>query len=190
MLPAVFLDRDGVLIENRADYVRDWSQVVFLPNAISALSNFRNTNYKIVLVTNQSAVGRGLMSYEAAQEINHRLARVVEEKGGRLDAIYMCPHAPEEQCDCRKPKSGLFLQAARDLSLDLASSWMIGDAWTDLLAGQNANLRGSILIKTGRGIDQLQQPVPENLRNYHLAEDLSTALDSILRARHLSNTTG
>ena len=179
MLSAVFLDRDGVLIENRADYVRDWSQVVLLPDAINALSRFRSTNYKIVLVTNQSAVGRGLISLHSADEINQRLGKIVEEKGGRLDAIYMCPHAPEDHCDCRKPRSGLILQAARELSLDLTSSWMIGDAWSDLLAGQNANLRGVILVKTGRGMNQLQQPKPENLREHLVVDDLSAALESI-----------
>lgn len=179
MFPAVFLDRDGVLIENRADYVRDWSQVVLLPNTISALSKFRNAAYKIILVTNQSAVGRGLISIETAEEINQKLARVIQSNGGRIDAIYMCPHAPDDHCECRKPKSGLFLQAARDLSLDLNSSWMIGDAWSDLLAGQAAYLRGVILVKTGRGENQLQQPKPENLKSYFVFDDLSDALDSI-----------
>jgi len=185
MFPAVFLDRDGVIIENRADYVRDWSQVVVLPEAISALSRFRNAQYKIVLVTNQSAVGRGLLTLRIAEEINHELVRVIEENGGRLDAVYLCPHAPEDQCNCRKPRSGLFLQAARDLSLDLASSWMIGDAWSDLLAGQNANLRGVILVKTGRGTNQLQQAKPENLRDYLVVDDLASALDSITKADRL-----
>ncbi|MFT3893184.1 MAG: HAD family hydrolase [Anaerolineales bacterium] len=180
MFPAIFLDRDGVIIENRADYVRDWSQVVLLPEAVDALSRFRNTQYKIVLVTNQSAVGRGLISLKTAEEINQRLARVIEEHGGRLDAVYMCPHAPNDQCDCRKPQAGLFLQAAHDLSLDLNSSWMVGDAWSDLLAGQNANLQGLILVKTGRGVDQLQQPKPENLREYLVLDDLSSALASII----------
>ena len=181
MFPAVFLDRDGVIIENRSDYVRDWSQVELLPEAIHALSRFRKEQYKTVLVTNQSAVGRGLITLETAEDINRRLARVIEENGGKLDAIYMCPHAPEDQCDCRKPRTGLFLQAAHDLSLDLGSSWMVGDAWSDLLAGQNANLRGVILVKTGRGIDQLQQAKPENLRDFLIKENLSSALDSITK---------
>jgi D-glycero-D-manno-heptose 1,7-bisphosphate phosphatase len=182
MFPAIFLDRDGVIIENRADYVRDWSQVVLLPEAVNALSRFRNTQYKIILVTNQSAVGRGLISLDTAEEINQRLVRVIEEHGGRLDAVYMCPHAPNDQCDCRKPQAGLFLRAAHDLSLDLKSSWMVGDAWSDLLAGQNANVRGVILVKTGRGTDQLQQPKPENLKEYLVLDDLSSALTSITNA--------
>lgn len=179
MFPAVFLDRDGVLIENRADYIRDWSQVTLLPNVITALSNFRNSKYKIVLVTNQSAVGRGLISLNTAQEINHKLTRMIKEKGGRIDATYMCPHAPDAQCDCRKPRSGLILQAAHDLSLDLASSWMIGDAWSDLLAGQGAKVQGVILVKTGRGTEQLLQPKPDNLKDYLVFDDLSGALGSI-----------
>jgi D-glycero-D-manno-heptose 1,7-bisphosphate phosphatase len=183
MFPAVFLDRDGVLIENRSDYVRDWSQVDLLPKTITALSGFRNTRYKIIIVTNQSAVGRGLISLETAEEINHRLARVIEENGGRIDATYMCPHAPEDQCECRKPRSGLFLRAARDLSLDLASSWMIGDAWSDLLAGQAAKLQGVILVKTGRGTQQLLQPKPESLRNFLIFNDLFDALGSINKPR-------
>ncbi len=179
MFPAVFLDRDGVIIENRSDYVRDWSQVVLLPDAMTALSKFQNTKYKVVLVTNQSAVGRGLISPETADEINRRLAGEIVKSGGRIDAIYMCPHAPEDQCDCRKPRSGLFLRAADELSLDLNSSWMIGDAWSDLLAGQGANLRGLILVKTGRGADQLLQVKPENLKSYLVADNLSAALNII-----------
>jgi D-glycero-D-manno-heptose 1,7-bisphosphate phosphatase len=179
MFPAVFLDRDGVIIENRADYIRDWSQVVFLPNAIQAISTFQNTKYKIVLVTNQSAVGRGLITLKTAEEINHKLAKVIQENDGRVDAIYMCPHAPGDLCDCRKPLPGLFMQAAHALSLDLKASWMVGDAWSDLVAGQNANLRGVILVKTGRGMDQLQQPKPENLKDYLVFDDLASALDLI-----------
>jgi histidinol-phosphate phosphatase family protein len=179
MFPAVFLDRDGVLIENRADYVRDWSQVTILPKTITALANFRNTKYKIVLVTNQSGIGRGLISLKTVQEINDQLVNAIEGNGGRIDGVYMCPHTPEDQCDCRKPRSGLLLQAARELSLDLGSSWMVGDAWSDLLAGQAANLKGVILVKTGRGADQLLQPKPEFLKGFVVVDDLSDALDSI-----------
>ena len=179
MQPAVFLDRDGVLIENREDYVRDWSQVVFLPKAITALQKFGSAGYKLVLVTNQSAVGRGLMSLETANEINNKLVKVVEDRGGRLDAVYMCPHAPSDNCDCRKPRQGLFLHASRDLSLDLKSSWMIGDAWSDLLAGQEAGLRGMVMVKTGRGANQLQLPKPEKLNEFIVVGDLSEALTLI-----------
>jgi D-glycero-D-manno-heptose 1,7-bisphosphate phosphatase len=180
MFPAIFLDRDGVLIENRSDYVRDWSQVFFFPEAIQALSNSKLKNYKIVIVTNQSAVGRGIISLEAANEINTRLVRSIHNLGSRVDAVYLCPHGPNDGCDCRKPRSGLLLQAAKELSLDLKRSWMIGDAWSDIQAGQAAGVRGAIIVKTGRGLDQLSLLRPANITDFTVCDDLPQALEIIL----------
>jgi D-glycero-D-manno-heptose 1,7-bisphosphate phosphatase len=179
MFPAILLDRDGVLIENRSDYVRDWSQVKILPEAIRALTLSQIKNYKIVIVTNQSAVGRGLISLESATEINRRLVNLIHHQGGQVDGVFMCPHKPDDGCFCRKPKPGLLLQAAKELSLDLRRSWMIGDAWSDVLAGQTAGVRQSILLKTGRGGEQLLQPRPENIVNQLIFDNLALALDTI-----------
>jgi D-glycero-D-manno-heptose 1,7-bisphosphate phosphatase len=180
MYPAIFLDRDGVLIENRSDYVRDWSQVKIFPEAISALSFPAIRNYKIVVVTNQSAIGRGLISQQTADDINSRLVSLVHCHGGQLDAVYMCPHKPEDNCLCRKPKPGLLLQAASELSLDLQRSWMIGDAWSDVQAGQAAGVRQAILIRTGRGREQLMQFRPEDITNHLIFDNLGRAIDAIL----------
>lgn len=177
MFRAIFLDRDGVLIENRSEYIREWSHVKIFPGAIKALSHLHD--YKIVIVTNQSAVGRGLISLEIANEINKQLIEVTRKSGGQIDGVFMCPHAPIDQCNCRKPNPGLLLQAAKELSLDLSRSWMIGDAWSDLLAGKAAGVRGVALVKTGRGNDQLSQPQPESLANYFVFNDLSEALAAI-----------
>lgn len=175
LFPAVFLDRDGVLIENRSDYVRDWSQVSIFPDTPAALSSLRRAGYKIVVVTNQSAVGRGLISAQTAEDINRRLVEIIQQDGGHIDAVYMCPHQPEDRCVCRKPKPGLLLQAAEELSLDLDRSWMIGDAWSDLLAGRAANLHRIILVKTGRGFGQLLETKPDALDSYLVAENVSAA---------------
>jgi len=180
MQPAIFLDRDGVLIENREDYVRDWSQVVIFPAAIQALSKSVVEKYKIVIVTNQSAVGQNLITLETAHEINNKLTIAIKQMGGHVDGVYMCPHVPEDQCNCRKPQPGLLLQAARELSLDLSASWMIGDAWSDLLAGQAAGTRGNVLIKTGRGAGQLFLPRPEHLKEHFVFEDIHEAIQAIL----------
>jgi histidinol-phosphate phosphatase family protein len=180
MLPTIFLDRDGVLIENKPDYVRDWSQVEFFPEAIRALSLSATRNYKIVIVTNQSAVGRGVISLETAHEINRLLIHSIHQQGGRVDGIYMCPHKPDDGCSCRKPKPGLLLQAAKDLSVDLRRSWMIGDAWSDLQAGQNAGVRQLILLKTGRGREQLLLPPPENIADHLIFDNLFQAISAIL----------
>jgi D-glycero-D-manno-heptose 1,7-bisphosphate phosphatase len=179
MYPAIFLDRDGVLIENRSDYVRDWSQVKIIPEAIHALSLAPSRNYKIVIVTNQSAVGRGLVLQATAQEINRRLVNLIHRRGGQVDGVYMCIHKPDDGCFCRKPRPGLLLQAARELSLDLQRSWMIGDAWSDAQAGQRAGVRHTILLKTGRGIEQLLQPCPEELAGHLIFDNLPMAFDTI-----------
>jgi D-glycero-D-manno-heptose 1,7-bisphosphate phosphatase len=179
MFPAIFLDRDGVLIENKADYVRDWSQVKTFPEAIHTLSHSALKTYKIVIVTNQSAVGRGLISLETAKEINNRLVRLIHHRGGRVDGVYLCPHKPDDDCFCRKPKPGLLLQAAKELSLDLQSSWMIGDAWSDVQAGRAAGVRQSILLKTGRGREQLLLPHPETITNPLILDNLSQAVAAI-----------
>jgi D-glycero-D-manno-heptose 1,7-bisphosphate phosphatase len=180
MHPAIFLDRDGVLIENRSSYIRDWSEVEIYSQAVDALTLPGLQGYRVVLITNQSGVGRGLISLETAHEINKRLIDLIHGRHGRLDAVYMCPHGPEEGCVCRKPKPGLLLRAAEEMSLDLQCSWMIGDAWSDVLAGQAAGVRQSILLRTGRGREQLKQSPPENVANHLIFDDLSQALRAIL----------
>ena len=179
MFPAIFLDRDGVLIENRADYVRDWSQVKIFPEALRVLSLSGAKNYKIVIITNQSAVGRGLITLETAKDINDRLVDLIHRQGGQVDGVYMCPHKPDDGCTCRKPQPGLFFQAAEELSLDLQRSWMIGDAWSDLQAGQAAGLGQVILVKTGRGAEQVLQPRPEQISDHLIFDDLPQALGAI-----------
>ena len=179
MNPAIFLDRDGVLIENRSDYIRDWSQVKVIPEAIHALSFTPAKNYKIVIVTNQSAIGRGLVLPENAEEINRQLVHLIHHHGGQVDGVYMCPHKPDDGCSCRKPKPGLLLQAAKELSVDLQRSWMIGDAWSDVQAGQRAGVRHTILLRTGRGTEELLQPCPEEITGHLIFENLLLAFDAI-----------
>lgn len=180
MFPAIFLDRDGVLIENRAEYVRDWSQVSIFPDAIRALSDAKLNSHKIVIVTNQSAVGRGIISLETAEEINQRLVSLIRAGGGRVDGVYLCPHGPDDGCDCRKPRPGLLVRAAEELSLDLKRSWMVGDAWSDVQAGHAAGVEGAIILKTGRGADQLSLPKPADIGEFLVCEDLPAALKTIL----------
>ena len=184
MFPAIFIDRDGVIIENRAEYVRNWSQVSIFPEAIHALSNKDLEKYKIVIVTNQSAVGRGIISLETADEINDRLVRMIRDMGCRIDGVYLCPHGPEDECNCRKPKPGLLLRAAKELSLDLKRSWMIGDAWSDVQAGQAAGVHMAVMVKTGRGTDQLSLPQPNNVTEFLVRNTLSQAIESILTSNY------
>jgi D-glycero-D-manno-heptose 1,7-bisphosphate phosphatase len=180
MHPAIFLDRDGVIIENCAQYVRSWDDVVIFDQAISALATVSSFPYKLVIITNQSAVGRGIIPITVAQEINLRLIRQIENAGGRIDGVFMCPHAPEDACDCRKPRPGLLHQAAQELSIDLSKSILIGDAITDLQAGQAAGIHTRILVKTGRGAEQNMLACNINLVPYQVFETLAEAIASII----------
>lgn len=180
MFPAVFLDRDGVIVENRKNYIRSWDDVHIFDQALAALARAAGSSYKIVIVTNQSAVGRGIISLEAAWEINRRLAGEIQAAGGRVDGIFMCPHAPQDECNCRKPKPGLLLQAAEALSIDLDRSILIGDALSDLQAGQAAGVRYNALVRTGRGTEEARLPLAAGIAPFMIFEHLSDALDTFL----------
>jgi len=180
MHAALFLDRDGVIIENRPDYVRSWSDVVIYPGALAALASIASTPIKVVIVTNQSAVGRGLMALGAAEDINARLADEVHRAGGRIDGVFMCPHAPEMGCDCRKPRPGLILRAAHTLDLDLGRSFLVGDALSDLQAASAAGVSRLGLVLTGRGAFQLASAKTAALPPFSVFQDLADAIKGLL----------
>jgi D-glycero-D-manno-heptose 1,7-bisphosphate phosphatase len=179
--PAVFLDRDGVIIENRAGYVTSWADVEFLPTAFEALRRLSRSAHSIVLVTNQSAVGRGLLALEEAVALHRRVIAEIVAHGGRVDAWYLCPHRPEQRCACRKPAPGMLQCAARDLALDLAQSYLVGDAVSDVEAAHAAGVRG-ILVLTGRGRHQAALLARENTAACPVVPDLAAALEYIAQA--------
>ena len=177
MVPALFLDRDGVIIENRAGYVRRLEDITFIPRAVDALVKIQAIPFKIVIVTNQSAIGRGIITTKIAEDINAKVQEHLLQLGGRVDAIYVCPHIPEDLCDCRKPHPGLILRAANELSIDLSHSFMIGDALDDVRAGQNAGIPNTILLLTGRGKEQILLPRPQDMKPFMVCDDLLTAVE-------------
>ncbi len=181
MFPALFLDRDGVIIENRRNYVRAWEDVEIYAQALSALARAAGSPYKIILVTNQSAVGQGIISLETAEDINWRLTGEIEKAGGRVDGIFMCPHAPQDRCDCRKPSPGLIHQAAQALSLDLGRSILIGDALSDLRAGLAAGVGQVALVRTGRGAEQARSPEIACMATFAVFDTLEEALAALLQ---------
>ncbi|MBI4770460.1 MAG: HAD-IIIA family hydrolase [Chloroflexi bacterium] len=162
--PAIFLDRDGVIIENKLDYVRQWSDVRFIPGALAALAGLAASRYLIVIVTNQAGVGHGHITLAEARAINQGVVAEIRRAGGRVDGAYLCPHRPQDGCECRKPRPGMLLHAARDLGVDLSTSLLIGDAISDVQAALAAGVRPT-LVRTGRGEQQF------------------AALDSALRAQ-------
>lgn len=177
--PAIFLDRDGVIIHNRVGYVRAWEDVRIYPQALPALRKLAGSPFKIMIISNQSAIQRGLTTRAAVEGINAKLQDFILKNGGRVDGIYICPHAPWENCTCRKPKPGLLLQAAFEQKLDLGNSIMIGDALSDLQAGQNAGIQRFFLVLTGRGRKQIQLPMVKAMGNFQAERNL-LAVASIL----------
>ena len=138
----MFLDRDGVLSRERKDYVKTPDELEILPDIGPPLRTLRSMGFSLVVVTNQSVVGRGLATEEQLGKIHDKLRSELEELGCRLDAIYYCPHVPGSGCDCRKPEPGLILRAAADLGIDVGASWMIGDNQMDVEAARRAGCRG------------------------------------------------
>jgi D-glycero-D-manno-heptose 1,7-bisphosphate phosphatase len=177
---AIFLDRDGVINENRDnDYVRRWDQFRFLPKAKEAIKTLTDAAWDIIIVSNQAGIGKGIMSVQAVEDINAHMIEEIEKCGGRIRAVYYCPHRPDEDCLCRKPKPGMLLRAARELGIYLLDSYLIGDNITDIQAGARAGCR-TVLVKTGRGSESLKNRKPWPVKPDHVATDLSEAVELIL----------
>lgn len=181
MQPAIFLDRDGVIIANRADYVRSWADVEIYPQALAALARLRGSGYKLIIVTNQSPIGRGILSRAQVDEINARLLGEIEAAGGAVAGVYVCPHHPEAGCDCRKPRPGLLLQAAREHQIDLGSSLLVGDALSDLQAGLAAGVGRVALVRTGRGALQETAPEAAQMAPFPVYDTLYQALSALVK---------
>jgi len=181
MLPAIFLDRDGVIIENRDEYVRSWEDVTLIPGALEALALASRGQWKLVIISNQAGIGKGLISPSTAQEINRRLVDLIHQHHGRIDGVYICPHTDRDGCDCRKPRPGLILRAVHDLNIDLSASLLIGDALTDIQAGQSAGLHRQILVQTGRGAEQSLLPQANLLQPFDTFPDLHAAIAKLTR---------
>lgn len=143
----VFLDRDGVVNQSRKDYVLKWSQFKFMPNIFRLLRVFKDRNYRVIIVTNQSAINKCLMTQEDLFGIHVRMQQRIFGEGGYIDKIYYCPHIKEDNCDCKKPKPGMFLQAKKDFpEIDFEHSFMIGDYYHDMNAASSLGIKTCFLI--------------------------------------------
>ncbi len=147
---AVFLDRDGVIIEEKG-FVFEPDDVVLVDAAAEAIIRMSLMGLKIVVLTNQSGIGRGLFNEESYKKVLRRMVQLLEKSGARLDGVYHCPHAPWEGCDCRKPKPGLALKAAKDLGISLSRSFVVGDKRSDMELARAIGSKG-ILVRTGYGL--------------------------------------
>lgn len=150
----VILDRDGVINEDRDDYVKSVDEWIALPGAIGAIVQLSNAGFDVVVATNQSGLGRGLFSLDDLEAMHQKLIELVEDAGGRLAGIFYCPHTPEDECDCRKPKPGLIDAIAEVMGVDVAGCPIVGDTLRDLEAGVARGCK-PILVTTGKGAQTL-----------------------------------
>ena len=133
-LKTIFIDRDGVINHERNDYVKSISELEIFPNVVKNIELLKNAGFLIVVITNQSAINRGIITHEAVNQIHDSIQNHLKKNGTCVDGFFYCPHKPDENCNCRKPKSGLLHQAILELNIDPNSSWMIGDNKSDIEA--------------------------------------------------------
>ncbi|AJR05497.1 D-glycero-beta-D-manno-heptose-1,7-bisphosphate 7-phosphatase [Photobacterium gaetbulicola] len=175
---AVFLDRDGVINENRDNYVLDEGDITIIDGSAKAIERMIEFGYQIIIVTNQQCVGKGIIKREKAKDINHEVIRRL----GLLQPItatYFCPHLATDLCECRKPNPGMILTAAQQYEIDLCKSFFIGDADTDVKAARNAGVK-PILVLTGRGKQSLSLIDRTQAEQLIIENDLAAAANFIL----------
>jgi len=166
--PAIFLDRDGVINENLEKGVDKWEDFKFIPNALKALEILAKLPNKIIIITNQGGIEKGWRTEDDVKQIHEKMKKIIQENNGRIDAIYFCPHIGDE-CNCRKPKPGLLLQAQIDFDIDLENSIFVGDKTADIKTGKDLGMT-SILVKTGNaGKDGKFNVKPDYVENDILA---------------------
>lgn len=144
---AVFLDRDGVINKKRTDYVKTWKEFEFLDGIAEAIRIFSSNGYKVIVVTNQSAINRKLMTLDGLEQIHQNMIEDLDKHGATVDAIYYCPHTPDERCECRKPGIAMLRRAIQDFHLSPSDCILVGDSESDIQAGKAIGARTYLLEK-------------------------------------------
>jgi len=153
---AVFLDRDGVINKKRIDHVKSVDEFKIFSNVGDAIKLLKDKGYLVIVITNQSVIGRNIISEKKLDEIHIELKNYLKQSNTYVDSIYYCPHIPEQNCDCRKPKPGLLIKASNDFGIDLEKSYFIGDSVSDLNAAKEAKCKG-ILLKNDQTLLEIVQ---------------------------------
>jgi len=143
----VFVDRDGVINEDRGDYVKSWKEFKFIKGSKEGIRLLKANGFTVIVISNQSAIGRGLTTSEEVEKIHRNMMKELNDSQASLDAIYYCPHKPDDGCGCRKPKIGLLLNAVEKFKFNLQDAWVIGDNYSDIELGINAGCK-TILVLT------------------------------------------
>lgn len=178
LVPAVFLDRDGTVNHDK-HYLSNEKDLKIYSFVKKSILKLRQAGFKIVIVTNQSGIARGFFSENKLKKINRKLEHLLKEQGVKIDGIYYCPHGPDDLCECRKPKPGMALQAAKDLNIDLTKSYTVGDSVRDYLLGYNFGGKG-VFVLTGHGKKQFLKIKKESKKPLAVSKNLYEAVKVII----------
>jgi len=173
----IIMDRDGVINQDSPEYIRSPKEWIPIPHSLNAITRLNKAGHQVIVVTNQSGVGRGYYSLETLEKIHQKMRDELAAIGGRIDGLYFCPHTPEDHCECRKPKPGMLLEAAQDFNADLKQAYFIGDSIRDIQAAQAVGCL-PVLVKTGNGEKTLA--ANRTLRNVPVYQDLSDVVGVII----------
>ena len=171
----IILDRDGVINEDSDDYIKSPDEWIPIAGSLEALGKLSQNGFKVIIITNQSGIGRKIFSIEMLNAIHKKMSINLAQYGGVIDGIFFCPCAPEENCNCRKPKSGLYNEVSDRLQISLENVFCVGDKITDIQAAQNARAK-PILVKTGKENDD-SGDIPKNIPIY---DDLLSFVNKII----------
>ncbi len=177
----VFLDRDGVINRDSSEYIKSWDEFVFIPGSIDAIRNLTGHRFSVIVITNQSGVGRGYFSRDTLEETHRLMAAEIRSGGGVIQDIFYCPHLPADHCECRKPSPGMLFQAFERCGVDPGAACMVGDSAKDMECSLAAGLKYGVLVKTGNGRNALPQLAQKNIFPDYVAEDLYDASEWIIR---------
>ncbi|MBL1320545.1 MAG: D-glycero-beta-D-manno-heptose 1,7-bisphosphate 7-phosphatase [Methylophaga sp.] len=176
-MPLIILDRDGVINHDSDDFIKSPAEWEPIDGSLEAIARLNHAGYRVVVITNQSGIARGLLDVDTLSRIHNKMRRMLTQVGGKLEAILYCPHGPDDDCSCRKPKEGSFIELAHRLRVELDDVPAIGDSLRDLQAAQAAGAR-PILVKTGKGEKTLSEGgLPENVTVY---DNLEAAVNALL----------
>lgn len=173
----IILDRDGVINQESDEFIKSPEEWEPIPNSLAAIARLNQAGYRVVVATNQSGVGRQLLDAETLLRVHDKMHNQLAEAGGSVDAVFFCPHRPEDNCDCRKPKPGLLMDIAARLRVPLAGVPAVGDSMQDLEAAEAAGAR-PVLVRTGNG--RQTEAGPAKLSHIPVYDDLAAAVEALL----------
>ncbi len=176
--PLIILDRDGVINEDSDDYIKSEQEFVFIPGSLEAIARLHQAGYRIAVATNQSGLARGYFDMDTLNSMHNKLHQALAQLGGRVDAIFFCPHGPDDHCNCRKPKPGLYLEIGKRFDYDLSGVPVVGDSLRDLEAARTVGAR-PYLVRTGKGERTIAKG--KGLDHVPIFDNLAAVVEDILQ---------